>query len=765
MLNNQETQYSKNNLTDQQKQLYKQLFINREDVYAVQTADGRYSRVESPLTQEILFNNHTIGTYQLDRNSHVINACLDFDLEKSIHGQKDSMPETEWFEWLEKIRLYVKDVYAFLRGLGISCYPEFSGFKGFHIWYFLEKPMPAADVRKWLQHLELLLPARPEGLSKPELFPKQDSIRDGGYGNFVKLPLQIHLKSGKHTHFLDDAFEPIPGLPEVIRTGLVTLPDLPEAINTFTKVVEHVQKGEKVFESVQKGDMPAERLSAIEKHCGYMKKLCDRIDREHHLDHAERIWMANILKFFGNDVVHQYFSKLSDYNESYTNEQLASLDGKPSRCDSAPMCANGKCPVMERLQKQSPIVFANRTLTREDVDPEIPYVFYNAKAQRHHYLFRQQQFGISKEDMKVLYADFKMKAPKQERVLFSEFDPHDPCYIDLVDRTINYFEETEFMKIRKNNALIDPLKDFSSIWNLISNLLPVEAERNHFVNWFATIFNTRKKMRTSFVFKGAQGAGKNALFQYVISPLLGKAQCRVVKNEDLVERFNPWIRQAFFIAFDEVAHDNKSRNGLNSKLKALITDDKVTLNDKNDKAFEIDNRMNCVFFSNEAVPLVVEQSDRRFTIVRTGGNLLKKDFFNGDRFFRRIQVELVSFAQFLRNYAFDESLANSVLDTAEKQHLVSAVMGRFEEFAARLKKNDAEWLNNAQDIEILMPKLHVDGKLSTSETRRLFNNIYPDKTVSTQKLKTELALYGIEVKTVNGIEHYIWESQGGKNEV
>ncbi len=764
MLNNQETQYSKNNLTDKDKALYQQLFINRDDVYAVQTADGRYSREQTPLTQEILFSDQTIGTYQLDRNSQVINSCLDFDLKKSIHEQKALMPEADWLEWLEKIRQYTQSAFRFIRTLGIPCYLEFSGFKGYHIWFFLEMPMPAAEVRAWLQHLEKLLPAMPEGI-EIELFPKQDSIRDGGYGNFVKLPLQKHLKSGKYTHFLDNEFQPIPGLPEIIRTGLVTLPELPEALKTSTKPVEVVQNAKNGFAAVRTPEMPAERLSAIEKHCGYMKKLCDRIDREHHLDHGERIWMANILKMFGNDVVHRYFAKLSDYDAAYTDQMLASLDGNPSICESAPMCSNGKCPLMKRLSKKSPIVFAKRTLTREDVDPEVPYVFYNAKAQRHHYLFRGQQFGISKEDMKVLYADFEIKTPKQERVLFSEFDPHDPCYIDLVDRTINYFEETEFMKIRKNNVLFDPDRDFGSIWNLISNLLPVEAERNHFINWFATIFNTRKKMRTSFVFKGAQGAGKNALFQHVIAPLLGKAQCRVVKNEDLVERFNPWIRQAFFIAFDEIAHDNKSRNGLNSKIKALITDDKVTLNDKNDKAFEIENRMNCVFFSNEAVPLVVEQSDRRFTIVRTGGNLAKQGFFDGDRFFNRIASELKNFSQFLKNYAYDEDRANTVLDTAEKQHLVAAVMGRFEEFAARLKKNDAEWLTNAQDSEILIPKVHVDGKLSTSETRRLFNNIYPDKPVSTQKLKTELALYGIEVKTVNGKEYYLWESQGGKNEV
>lgn len=101
------------------------------------------------------------------------------------------------------------------------------------------------------------------------------------------------------------------------------------------------------------------------------------------------------------------------------------------------------------------------------------------------------------------------------------------------------------MRMEKTDQELVPDHEFPSIWNLLSNVIPVEAERTHFINWIATIFNTRKKMRTSFVFKGVQGAGKNVLFQHVIASLLGRAQCRVVKNEDLIERFNPWMRRAF----------------------------------------------------------------------------------------------------------------------------------------------------------------------------------------------------------------------------
>lgn len=648
MLNNQkEQQESKHTLSEQQKQQYLQLFINRNDAYAVQQSDGRYECIKSPLNANTVFSDQTIGSYLLDTESSVTFACIDVDLHKRIYVNRDSN-QIEWETGLESIRNYSKSLYLKLRKLGIACYAEFSGFKGYHIWVFLYNSMQAADVRKWMKELQAFFPERPAEI-EIELFPKQDTISADGFGNLIKLPLQKHLKSGNYTYFLDDEFQPITGLPDVVRTDLVPLPAPPVVIRELVKTLPQPQSNAKT-------DLTHAKLQVVIERCGYLQKLLNRIEDENHLDHSERIWLANILKPFGTEIIHQYFSKLSDYDRAFTDEQIASLNANPSTCASSPMCATQRCPLMEEIGKKSPIAFAFTVLSHSDIDPTKPWVFFNAKAQRHHYIYKGEQYGIPKEELKTLYSDFKLKQPKKQKIIFPKFDPNDHWFINLLDRTINYFVETEYMLLKKTTDIIEPMKDFGSIWNLLSNLIPVEAERNHFVNWLATIFNTRKKLRTSFVFKGAQGAGKNAFFQHVIAPLLGKAQCRVVKNEDLIESFNPWMKQAFFIAFDEVAHDNKSRNMLNSKLKALITDDKVTLNDKNEKAYQIENNMNCVFFSNEAVPLVVEQTDRRFTIIRTGSNLSKRDFFDGDSFFNRISNELTSFAQYLKNFEYDENL-------------------------------------------------------------------------------------------------------------
>lgn len=123
MLNNQkEQQESKHTLSEQQKNQYLQLFINRNDAYAVQESDGRYKCIQSPLDKNTIFSDQTIGSYLLDTNSTVTFACFDVDLHKSIHDNRDSNP-IEWEAGLESIRSYSKSLYEKLRKLGILCIP------------------------------------------------------------------------------------------------------------------------------------------------------------------------------------------------------------------------------------------------------------------------------------------------------------------------------------------------------------------------------------------------------------------------------------------------------------------------------------------------------------------------------------------------------------------------------------------------------------------------------------------------------------------
>jgi hypothetical protein len=80
---------------------------------------------------------------------------------------------------------------------------ESSGGKGFHVWLFLSAPLPATQVRRWLgwAFWPLWLEAAADAPDWPalEVFPKQDSVDEGGFGNLVKLPFGVHAKTGNRS--------------------------------------------------------------------------------------------------------------------------------------------------------------------------------------------------------------------------------------------------------------------------------------------------------------------------------------------------------------------------------------------------------------------------------------------------------------------------------------------------------------------------------------------------------------------------------------
>ena len=82
---------------------------------------------------------------------------------------------------------------------------------GGHVWFFFEEAIPASLARKLGSHvLTETMEHRPEiGLnSYDRLFPNQDTLPRGGFGNLIALPLQKQARQLGNTVFLDEKFNP-----------------------------------------------------------------------------------------------------------------------------------------------------------------------------------------------------------------------------------------------------------------------------------------------------------------------------------------------------------------------------------------------------------------------------------------------------------------------------------------------------------------------------------------------------------------------------
>lgn len=167
----------------------RRLFINRTDQYATQLVTGGYSVIRSPL-QPIHVLDHlngirTIGTYTTHEGM-VKYLCVDID----------TMDIALAFSAQEIVWRYLPRASPSVI--------EFSGSKGYHVWFFFES-QPSEHVYSFLYNVFLpkFIEENPAATGKVDLFPRQASVSNGGYGNLVKLPLGKHQKSGAFSELVE----------------------------------------------------------------------------------------------------------------------------------------------------------------------------------------------------------------------------------------------------------------------------------------------------------------------------------------------------------------------------------------------------------------------------------------------------------------------------------------------------------------------------------------------------------------------------------
>ncbi len=215
--------------------LFRSLFRGREDVYAGrwENPDGRHgysptavkdwkainaSRPEDrkkvdqktrkflPLTDAVienhLFGKETVGIYPLLQDETCWFLAVDFDKKT----------------WADDSREFVDTC----RELRVPAVLERSrSGHGAHAWIFFENALPASTARKLgCAILTRTMERRHQlGLdSYDRLFPNQDTMPKGGFGNLIALPLQFAPRRSGNSVFVDTDLHPFPDQWEFLST-------------------------------------------------------------------------------------------------------------------------------------------------------------------------------------------------------------------------------------------------------------------------------------------------------------------------------------------------------------------------------------------------------------------------------------------------------------------------------------------------------------------------------------------------------------------
>ena len=211
--------------TDEKVALFRRMFRGRTDVYPIRwegktSAKSGYSpacanewrtgvcekpRIKCgecgsrhliPLSDAVLYDHlagkHTVGVYPLLEEDTCHFLAVDFD-------------EAEWRE----------DAQAFVQScteLGVPAALEISrSGNGAHVWVFFAGRVPARDVRRLGTAIISHTCSRTRQLklaSYDRLFPNQDTMPKGGFGNLIALPLQKLPRENGCSVFVDMELRP-----------------------------------------------------------------------------------------------------------------------------------------------------------------------------------------------------------------------------------------------------------------------------------------------------------------------------------------------------------------------------------------------------------------------------------------------------------------------------------------------------------------------------------------------------------------------------
>jgi hypothetical protein len=144
-----------------------------------------------------------------------------------------------------------------------------------------------------------------------------------------------------------------------------------------------------------------------------------------------------------------------------------------------------------------------------------------------------------------------------------------------------------------------------------------------------TIQQPEQKTGVALVFMGSQGGGKGTLWEYWGNVMIGKKYYLITESlKDVVgEGFNDAKQNKLLVLIDESDAKDQMVDGKKNKMKNYITNTTQTIRKKfKDTETNCKDYANIVFLSNEYVPVVIEESDRRHVVFKTSNKFCTKNY-------------------------------------------------------------------------------------------------------------------------------------------
>jgi len=154
----------------------------------------------------------------------------------------------------------------------------------------------------------------------------------------------------------------------------------------------------------------------------------------------------------------------------------------------------------------------------------------------------------------------------------------------------------------------------------------------YFIKWIACLIQFPSIKLSMPVFVSREGGGKGSLLRFFVA-ILGASKILQTQepSKEVWGEFNSLMLNAYLVCLDEIS--KKEMSGCEGKIKGLITEPTVRINDKGKSRFEVPSYHKFIAFSNPDAygnePMTTTEGDRRKWFVQCSDELVQnKTYFD-----------------------------------------------------------------------------------------------------------------------------------------
>ena len=240
------------------------------------------------------------------------------------------------------------------------------------------------------------------------------------------------------------------------------------------------------------------------------------------------------------------------------------------------------------------------------------------------------------------------------------------------------------------------IESASGSWDKISQIIDALCDhdaqaREWLLHWAAALVQhpERRSMTAVLVLSPQQGVGKS-MFGRILGEMIGRKNSVVVSNRALRDSFNSHYVTSLLILADEVGMERNASDVV-AELKAAVTDDMVHCSTPYAARTTVTNRMTWWLTSNRRRPFLVEQGDRRFTVLSPAQvdakyrQMLRECFDDETSEYKEdFYEEICAFRHALQAMQINWQLVAKPYNSLAKRELQAASRSSIEAFATEL---------------------------------------------------------------------------------